>query len=147
MIKKFEEYIESGLDEVVSSNINEDDMLLEMAQMNLYDRDANGLCSPKYKVHILNKEGNKEPHFHILSSSEGFDIRVTIENCTLLSVKKYGKRRTDTFSDVIKLAKYWLKQKAKDIIQSDKTNKELCISQFFRMNPDSPYIKEYITQL
>lgn len=33
MTKRFEKYIESGLDEVVSSNINEDDMLLEMATL------------------------------------------------------------------------------------------------------------------
>lgn len=64
MIKKFEEYIESGLDEVVSRNINEDDMLLEMARID--DPDFDSTILGNIEVWIYGGDRTPmTPHFHV----------------------------------------------------------------------------------
>lgn len=144
IVKSFGEFSnennQSNVSEKKNELFNEIDTLNEIASINLKD----GLKSPfdygKFKVAVLNNEENKEPHFHVISKSEGFNIRIKISDGELLSVKTYGQRKkTDKFTDIVKLAKEWIKQKTSISVLSNITNQQFAYVQFFLMNPDSPF--------
>lgn len=122
-------------------HLNELVSLSETASINLKDDSKSPFDYRKYKVDILNKEGNKEPHFHVISNSEGFDIRIKISDGELLSVKKFGRRKiTDSFKDIVKLAKQWLTLPS-TTANKKFTNQEFAYILFYIMNPDSPFNK------
>lgn len=115
--------------------------LLEMATINNKDSSQSPLYPGAYHVDIRSDEGNKIPHVHVCSKSEGFDIRIRIDNGELLSVKKYGQRkRTDMFTDIVKLSKKWFPlQSTSDKLRK---NRDFAYLMYAVMNPDSPYNKE-----
>lgn len=146
IVKSFKEFSNenkhSSVSEVKNNIFNENDTLNEMASINLKDGSKSPFDYRKFKVDVLNKEGNKEPHFHVISKSEGFNIRIKISDGELLSVKNYGKRnKNDKFTDIVKLAKEWIQQESSISVLSKITNQQFAYVQFFIMNPDSPFNK------
>lgn len=144
-IKKFDEFSknekQTGLNEINNIPFDEENSLNEMSSINHKDNSNSPLNPGAFKVDVLNKEGNKEPHFHVISKSEGFNVRIKIKDGELLSVKNYGKRnRKDEFADIVKLAKKWLPLKSPTALNK-LTNQEYAYVQFFSMNTDSPYNK------
>lgn len=84
-------------------------------QLNRYDSMNPPLPASKYIVSVKTGENEDvEPHIHIYSIEEKFEIRVSLmtkrENLIkMLPVTNYGTRpTTDTFSDIKELAHKWL---------------------------------------
>lgn len=71
MIKKFDEYVEGRVNEVVSSNIHEDDMLLEMAKI--------GNMNSQFEVHVWSNDPGYVPHFHVWNKDKTFHTCVEIK--------------------------------------------------------------------
>lgn len=129
-MKSLLQYIKENLYEHIGYPI------MEMSQINTEDKSDSPFPWNKYKLYVYADDHNPA-HFHIQSRQEGFDIRIDIENASLISVKKYGKRkRTDNFNDIVKLAKEWLSNKSSDTGFKDKTNKEMTIYNWNVNNPE-----------
>ena len=87
--------------------------LLEMAKLNLKDGGKSEFPSNAYRIWVQGDgSANKPAHLHIRSTSEDFEIKVYIKNCSLWEVITYGKRKhSDNFSDILKKLASWFKKK------------------------------------
>lgn len=132
-ILKFGEFLNN------KTSTNDENMLMEMAFMNLSDNSQSEFNPDKYRVLIKNKEGKyRVLHFHVLSKSENWEIKLYIIDGELYQVENYGNRKdNDVFSDIVKLAKLWLNKKLTIKGLSDKTNREVLEIQWRIMNPDN----------
>ena len=113
--------------------------ILEMAQIN---HDTDGPFN-KNKMKIQIYGGSTEhnpPHVHIMDRSRTFDIRVSIEDGELISIKKDNKRVN--FNEICGQFQLWLKKYSVDKGFKDKSNKEMCVYVWNLCNPDK--MIEYI---
>lgn len=86
--------------------------IFEMAKLNLKDGSKSEFPSNAYRIWVQGDgSANKPPHLHIRSSSEGYEIKVYIETCTLWEVINQGKHNNKDFSDVLKMLAVWFKKK------------------------------------
>ena len=79
--------------------------------LNRWDRSMEPFPLSKYKLYICyGEDADVEPHMHLYSNEEGFELRFTLgEKPRMLPVKKYGTRNaSDTFYDMTLLVEKWL---------------------------------------
>jgi hypothetical protein len=111
--------------------------LMEMAKLNKKDNEMSPFPSNAYSI-IVQGDGsaNKPPHIHIISKQEGFNIRVLINDGTLMSVVSYGDRnRGDSFSDILKKVLIWFNM-ASSMPKFNGTNQEIALILWDANNPD-----------
>ena len=111
--------------------------LMEMAKLNKKDNETSPFPSNAYSI-IVQGDGsaNKPPHIHIISKQEGFNIRVLINNGTLMSVVSYGNRnRGDSFSDILKKVSVWFNMPS-SMPKFNGTNQEIALILWDANNPD-----------
>lgn len=88
-------------------------MLLEMAKLNLKEDSKSLFPANAYRIWGQGDNSpHKEPHLHIRSKQEGWELKVYIKTCELWEVVNSGKRKSKDFSiyqDVIKNLKEWFK--------------------------------------
>lgn len=108
--------------------------ILEMAQVNTYDNDG---AFNKNKMKIQVYGGSSEhnpPHVHIMDKSRTFDIRVSIEDEELISVKKENRRVN--YNEIVGDFRMWMKKYTNNPAFKGKTNKYMCINAWNVNNPD-----------
>lgn len=108
--------------------------ILEMAQVNTYDNDG---VFNKNKMKIQVYGGSSEhnpPHVHIMDKSRTFDIRVSIEDEELISVKKENRRVN--YNEIVGDFRMWSKKYTNNPAFKGKTNKYMCINAWNVNNPD-----------
>lgn len=123
--------------------------ILEMAQINNKDNGRSVLNPSAYQVIVKNNEGeHRVPHFHIKSKNEGWEIKLYISSGELYQVERYGNRnRTDTFRDIVSMAKKWMKQNSSAFGMTDKKNYEVALIQWRMLNPDNDQSCEFTNDI
>ena len=79
--------------------------------LNRWDKANEPFPLSKYKLYICyGEDADVEPHMHLYSNEEGFELRFTIsEKPRMHPVKNYGTRSaSDTFYDIALLVEKWL---------------------------------------
>lgn len=92
--------------------------------INQYDDAESPFPYPEYKVTIQEAElPEVRPHIHLISSAQGFDIRMDIDDGTLISVKKGSKKTAGDYTDIEMKMKEWLTRPSST--HPDQTNREV----------------------
>ncbi len=90
----------------------------------------------EYRVYVI--DGEKRyypPHVHIVVQKDKANIRIDIETGELLGVVNQGYRDTsDSFDDVVDLAKQWLDEPS--FYEPGQTNREVARTHFHKINPN-----------
>lgn len=108
--------------------------ILEMAQINSFDNDGT-FNKNKMKVQVYGGSSeHNPPHVHLMDKSRTFDIRVSLEDEELMSIKKNNKRVN--YKELVGEFRMWLKKKTNNPAYKGKTNKYMCINAWNVANPD-----------
>ena len=134
--------IDKIIKEAINKVINEEivvyrEPLLEMAKLNMKDDGKSLFPSNAYNIIVQGDNSpNKPPHIHIISKQEGYNIKVLIETGELWQIVNLGRRRkTDSFSDVIKNIKEWLQQPSNVPMAKGDTNQVFAMGLWELNNP------------
>jgi hypothetical protein len=92
-------------------NVQESEMILEMAKLNLKEDSISLFPSNKYRIWV---QGDNSPdipaHLHISCSEESLELKVYIETCEIWAVVSKRKRiskKPEELQDIIKKLKEW----------------------------------------
>jgi len=77
----------------------------------------------------------KEPHVHVQKKQEKIELKVRTEDSEILRVKSGRRGENDSFSDIIKQLNQWFELPSTHPRYQDKTNREACILEWYRINP------------